>query len=49
MANHPTEANRKSDKWNWIGQALRKEVAAVEKTALDCNPQGSRRRERGEG
>jgi hypothetical protein len=34
----------KRRKWNWIGHTLRKEAGAVEKTALDCNPQGYRRR-----
>jgi hypothetical protein len=50
MENHPTEANRKSDKnkkkWNCIGHTLRKEIGAIEKTALDWNPQGYRRRSR---
>ena len=36
----------KRRKWNWIGQKLRKETEAVEKTALDWNPQGHRRRGR---
>ena len=36
----------KRRKWNWIGHALRKEVGAIEKTALDWNPQGYRRRGR---
>jgi hypothetical protein len=31
-------------KWNWIGHTLRKEAGATEKTALDWNPQGQRRR-----
>jgi hypothetical protein len=31
-------------KWNWIGHTLRKETGAIEKTALDWNPQGYRRR-----
>ena len=30
-------------KWNWIGHTLRKETGAIEKTALDWNPQGYRR------
>jgi len=30
----------KRRKWNWIGHTLRKETGAVEKTALDWNPQG---------
>jgi len=49
MENHPAEFNRKSDKkkkWNWIGHTLRKETGAIEKTALDWNPQGYRRRGR---
>jgi len=33
-------------KWNWIGHTLCKETVAVEKTALDWNPQGYRRRGR---
>ena len=28
---------------NWIGHSLRKETEAIEKTALDWNPQGYRR------
>jgi len=36
----------KRRKWNWIGHTLRKEVGATEKTALDWNPQGYRRRGR---
>jgi len=36
--------NRNSDKkkknGNWIGHTLRKEARAIEKTALDWNPQG---------
>ena len=36
----------KGRKWNWIGHTLRKETGAIEKTALDCNPQGYRRRRR---
>ena len=49
MENHPTEVNRKSikrRKLNWIGHTLRKEAGAIEKTALDRNPQGYRRRGR---
>jgi len=48
MENHTTDANRKSDKrkCNWIGHTLRKEVGAIEKIALDWNPQGYRRRGR---
>ena len=33
-------------KWNCIGHTLRKETGAIEKTALDWNPQGYRRRGR---
>ena len=36
----------KRRKWNWIGHTLRKETGAIEKTALDWNPQGHRRRGR---
>jgi hypothetical protein len=32
--------------WNWIGHTLCKEAGAIEKTALDWNPQGYRRRGR---
>jgi hypothetical protein len=49
MENHPTEVNRKSikrRKLNWIGHTLRKEAGAIEKTALDWNLQGYRRRGR---
>ena len=49
MENHQAETNRNSDKkkkWNWIGHTLRKEAGPIEKTALDWNPQGYRRRGR---
>jgi hypothetical protein len=36
----------KRRKWNWIGHTLRKEAGTIEKTALDWNPQGYRRRGR---
>jgi len=36
----------KSRKLNWIGPTLRKEKGVTEKTALDWNPQGYRRRVR---
>ena len=36
----------KRRKWNWIGHTLRKETGAIEKTALDWNSQGYRRRGR---
>jgi len=39
----PIENKIKRRKWNWIGHTLRKEVRAIEKTALDWNPQGYRR------
>jgi len=35
--------------WNWIGHTLRKETGTTEKTALDWNPQGYRRRGRLKG
>ena len=35
----PTGIQIKRRKWNWIGQTLRKEAGATEKTALDWNPQ----------
>ena len=40
----PIEIQIKRRKWNWIGHTLRKEEGAIEKTALDWNPQGYRRR-----
>jgi len=50
MENHQTETNRNADKkkrrWNWIGHTLHKESGAIEKTALDWNPQGYGRRGR---
>ena len=36
----PIEIQIKIRKWNWIGHTLRKEAEAIEKTALDSNPQG---------
>ena len=42
----PKETHTKRRKWNWIGHTLRKEATAIEKTALDWNPQGYRRRDR---
>ena len=36
----------KRRKWNWIGHTLCKEIGAIEKTALDWNPRGYRRRGR---
>jgi hypothetical protein len=49
MENHQAEANTNSDKkkqMNRIGHTLRKEAEAIEKTALDWNPQGYGRRGR---
>jgi len=45
MENHPSEVNRKSDKKKKMefGHTSRKETGAIEKTALDWNPQGYRR------
>jgi len=40
------ELQIKRRKWNWIGHTLRKETAAIGKTALVWNPQGYRRRGR---
>jgi len=40
------EIQIKRRKWNWIGHTLRKEAGAIEKTALDWNPQGYSRRGR---
>jgi len=42
----PTENQIKRRKWNWIGHTLCKEVRAIEKTTLDLNRQGYRRRGR---
>jgi hypothetical protein len=39
----PIENKRKRRKRNWIGHTLCKEAGAIEKTALDWNPQGYRR------
>jgi len=36
----------KRRKWNWIGHTLRKATGGIEKTGLDWNPQGYRRRGR---
>ena len=40
------EIRIKRRKWNWIGHILRKEAGAIEKTAMDWNPQGYRRRDK---
>jgi len=42
----PIEIQIKRRKWNWIGHTLHNETGAIEKTALDWNPQGYRRRGR---
>jgi hypothetical protein len=42
----PIEIQIKRKKWNSIGHTLRKEAGAIEKTALDWNRQGYRRRGR---
>jgi len=42
----PLEIQIKRRKWNWIGYTLCKEAGAIEKTALEWNPQGYRRRGR---
>jgi hypothetical protein len=36
----------KRRKWKWIGYTLRKGNEAIEREALDCNPQGKWRRGR---
>jgi hypothetical protein len=36
----------KEMKWRWIGHTLRKTEGAIERAALDWNPQGARRRGR---
>jgi len=51
MENHPTkkkpiEIQIKRRKWNWIGHTQHKEAGAAEKTTLDWNHQGYRRRGR---
>jgi hypothetical protein len=48
MDHHSAESNRKSKrrKWNWTGHTLRKEAGEIQKTALEWNPQGYRRRGR---
>jgi hypothetical protein len=42
----PIEIHIKRRKWNWIKHTLLKEAGAIEKTALDWNPRGYRRRGR---
>jgi len=45
----PIEIQIKRRKRNWIGHTLCKEAGTIEKTALDWNPQGYRRRGRLKG
>ena len=40
----PIENQIKRRKWNWIGHTLRKGTGAIEKTTLEQNPHGYRRR-----
>ena len=42
----PIEIQIERRKWNWIGHTLRKEAGTIEKTALDWNHRGYRRRGR---
>ena len=42
----PTEQQIKEGKWHWIGNTLREPQGAVERHALDWNPQGTRTRVR---
>jgi hypothetical protein len=42
----PIDILIKKRKWKWIGHILRKSAGAIEKAALDWNPQGATRRER---
>jgi hypothetical protein len=42
----PIASQIKRRKRNWIGHTLHNKVGAIEKTALDWNPQGYRRRGR---
>ena len=47
ITHHKSIENQiKRRQWNWIGHTLRKETGAIEKTALDWNPQGYRMRGR---
>jgi hypothetical protein len=39
----PIEIQIKIRKWDWIGHTLHKEAGAIEKTALDWNPQEYKR------
>jgi hypothetical protein len=42
----PVEPQTKKRKWKWIGHTIRKDENAVERIALDWNPQGTRKRGR---
>jgi hypothetical protein len=42
----PIELRIKKRKWKWIGHTIRKDENAVERIALDWNPQGTRKRGR---
>jgi hypothetical protein len=42
----PVEVQIKKRKWKWIGHTIRKDENAVERTALEWNPQGTRKRGR---
>jgi hypothetical protein len=42
----PVEPQIKKRKWKWIGHTSRKDENAVERIALDWNPQGTRKRGR---
>jgi hypothetical protein len=42
----PVEPQIKKRKWKWIGHTIRKDENAVERIALDWNPQGTRKRGR---
>jgi len=46
ITNQKSIENQIKRKWNWIGHTLRKKTGAIEKTALNWNPQGYRRRGR---
>jgi hypothetical protein len=42
----PNDIQIKNRNWRWIGHTLRKPASAIEKDALDWNPQGGRGRGR---
>jgi hypothetical protein len=46
MKQTPTEQQIKERNWCWIGHTLHKPQGAIERHALDWNPQGTRRRGR---